>query len=244
MRRVETIGNRVTLYLGDCREVLPHIGKVDAVVTDPPYGVEFKGKVNKDMKHSDGYAGKIGDDSTFIATVVIPAINDALAKCDRAAVFPGCRQMWKYPEPEDIGDFFVQFGGGVTRWGFSSVNPILYYGKDPFLQRGMGSRPNSWLVAEVAEKNGHPCPKPIGWMLKIVNRVSFPDDLILDPFMGSGTTGVAAVRLGRKFIGIEVEPKYFEIARRRIEEETRQQDFFVEKPKPAEQLKLLGSEKG
>ena len=230
MTHIEKIGD-ATLYLGDCREILPTLGKVDAVVTDPPYGVGFKGKVNKNVIHSDGYAASFGDDDNFISSVVLPAVKEALAKSDRGAVFPGCRQMWRYPAPVDIGDFFVQFGGGVTRWGFSSVNPILYYGKDPFLSRGMGSRPNSWLVSEIAEANGHPCPKPIGWMLKVVTRVSFPGESILDPFMGSGTTGVACARLGRKFIGIEIEPKYFDIACRRIEEAYRQGDMFRDEPK-------------
>lgn len=237
--RTEHLADGVTCILGDCREVIPTLPRVDAVVTDPPYGVEFKGKVNKDVKHEDGYAFAIKDDEQFICDVVVPVVQCALDKSERGAVFTGVRNLWKYPPPVDLGDFFVEYGGGVGRWGFSSVNPILYYGKDPFLQKGLGSRPNSWLVTEKAQANGHPCPKPTGWMLKVVTRVSWKGETILDPFMGSGTTGVAAVKLGRKFIGIEIEPKYFDIACRRIQAALDAPDLFIEKPKPAKQEALF-----
>lgn len=85
----------------------------------------------------------------------------------------------------------------------------------------------------------HPTQKPVEVMLWCIRKVADSAKTILDPFCGSGTTGVAAVRLGRKFIGIEIEPKYFEIAVRRISEALRQPDFFVERPKPAKQEALL-----
>lgn len=75
-------------------------------------------------------------------------------------------------------------------------------------------------------------------MQKLVERASLPNDIVLDPFMGSGTTGVASVRLGRPFVGIEIEPRYFDIACRRIEEATKQLDMFVTQPKP-QQLNLI-----
>jgi len=152
--------------------------------------------------------------------------------------------MMRYPEPEDIGGMFVQFGGGLGRWGFSSINPILYYGKDPYLAKGMGCRPNSWMVTDTAEKNGHPCPKPINFMLKIVNRVSWKDETILDPFMGSGTTGVACMNLGRKFIGIEIEPKYFDIACKRIREAWISRPRLFEEAKKPEQGILIDGQEG
>ena len=90
---------------------------------------------------------------------------------------------------------------------------------------------DSFSSVEPAEKNGHPCPKPIRQVIWMVNRMTRnKDDSILDPFMGSGTTGVAAIQLGRKFIGIEREPKYFDIACRRIEQAYKQRPLFEAEP--------------
>lgn len=203
----------VTIYNGDCREILPHLEPVDLVLTDPPYGVGFKGKVNKNIKHTDGYADKFGDDETFMKAVVVPVIERF--KEQRTAVFMSNRNLWLFPPARDIGCFYVQFGGGVGPWGFGSVNLVLFYGTDPYLQRGMGSRPNSWLVSEIAETNGHPCPKPVGWICKLIVRTSFDGETILDPFLGSGTTCYCAKKLNRKSIGIEIEEKYCEIAAKR-----------------------------
>ena len=231
--RVERLAEGIELYLGDCRDILETLPKVDALITDPPYGVKFTGKVTKHKIRHDGYAAEIGDDDHFIKTVVLPALFLSLANADRAAVFPGIRQLWNYPKPAEIGSFFQRAAGGLGRWGFNTTHPILYYGKDPYLARGLGSRPNSWLAtldAELASVD-HPCPKPLAWMLKVVERVSFEGETVLDPFLGSGTTGVACVRLERKFIGIEIESKYFDIARRRIDQELRKPSFFTSKPK-------------
>ncbi len=104
------------------------------------------------------------------------------------------------------------------------------------LADGKGRAMNSFRSTEQAEKNGHPCPKPIKSWQKLVNRVSRKGETILDPFMGSGTTGVACAKLGRKFIGIEIEPKYFDIACERIQKAYDQPDLFVEPPKKPKQL--------
>ena len=243
-RRVE-IGNAV-LYEGDCLEILPTLGKVDAVVTDPPYGVGLCRKSN-DFRGSDQFdngeslqASVVYEDSPerveqLIARGILPALEIAT----RAAIFPGNRMMFSYPKPSSVGTVFVSNGAGRDPWGFGCANPILYYGKCPYLATGRGSLPNSFADNQPGERGiDHPCPKPLSWMTWLVRRVSLETEIILDPFMGSGTTGVACAKLGRRFIGIEIEPKYFDIACRRIEQAYAQPDFFVEKPKPAEQLKL------
>lgn len=87
--------------------------------------------------------------------------------------------------------------------------------------------PCSYQLTEQPEANGHPCPKPLKAWYKLCGNMSLPGQTILDPFMGSGTTGVAAMQLGRKFIGIEIEPKYFDIACERIENAQRQERLFA-----------------
>jgi site-specific DNA-methyltransferase (adenine-specific) len=214
----------ITLYCGDCREILPTLGKVDAVVTDPPYGVGL------DYESTD-------DTREFVQDVVLPIIEDCRAIAGRVTLTPGIKNLFLYPPPSHTGSIYYPSGAGMNSWGFTCWQPILYYGKDPY--GGKGSRPDSFESCEPAEKNGHPCPKPIGQMLKWVERSTLRGETILDPFMGSGTTGVAAVKLGRKFIGIEIEPKYFDIACRRIQAALDAPDMFIEQPKPAKQEVML-----
>lgn len=222
------IGN-ATLHLGDCRDILPTLGKVDAVVTDPPYGVGLQAKQHKWFRSDgDGYAS-FDDTPDNVQETVIPAILQAIEIARSVCVTPGTECLHLYPKPADIGAIYNASGTGSGSWGFKCSTPILYYGKCPFLANGLGRRANSWQQspADYSEKVDHPCPKPLGMMRWLVNRASLENETILDPFMGSGTTGVAAVQMGRKFIGIEREPKYFEIACRRIEDAQRQGDLFL-----------------
>jgi len=216
------IGN-ATLYLGDCRDVLPTLGKVDAVVTDPPYGVNL----GSDASHrigNEAYAS-FEDTPENIDDIVVPAVRLARSIATRCVVTPGTRCAWKYDAPDELGSIFFPAGAGFSRWGFTCSQPILFYGKDPYMPRN--KKPNSVQSTETAEKNGHPCPKPIRLMKWLVNRSSLPGETVLDIFMGSGSTGVAAVQMGRKFIGIEREERYFEIACKRIEDAQRQGDMFI-----------------
>ncbi len=235
--REEHLSDSVRLICGDCREWIasvPPCFRVSAVVTDPPYGVEFKGKTENDGRKSTGaYESFADDDPKYI----IERVKVALAIADRAAITPGLRILSQYPEWQDMGCFFVPGGVGLSRWGFCCSHPILYYGKRP-------SRPGMWPTSFYDAKpmpsdTGHPVAKPIEWMRRLVSLASVIGETILDPFMGSGTTGVAAVKLGRRFIGIEIEEKYFTIACRRISEALKQPDLFIEKPKPAKQEAFL-----
>jgi site-specific DNA-methyltransferase (adenine-specific) len=240
-----------TLYRADCREVLPLLPKVDAVVTDPPYGVGLEKKTS-DYRGSKWFdageslrASKTYDDTPeHVRALVSEVIPKSIAKATRALVFSGPAMLFSYPEPSSIGSVFTPNGAGRTAWGFQCTHPVLFYGKDPFLQDGLGGRPNSFRDEQPnAERIDHPCPKPVSWMRWAVSRATRKDEIILDPFMGSGTTGVACVKLGRKFIGIEIDPGYFEIACKRIEAAYAQPDMFIEqeKPKQAEQLSLIGA---
>ena len=119
----------------------------------------------------------------------------------------GCREV-----VPALGTFDLLLTDPPYGIGFACFNPILYYGKRP----GSPVSPASFSSRAIAEANGHPCPKPIKWMTWCVEIGSRVGDTILDPFAGSGTTGVAAKRLNRKCTLIEKEEKYCEIAARRL----------------------------
>lgn len=211
----------VVIYHGDCREMLDSMVNIDAVVTDPPYGVRLMHKQHKWFhQNGQGYLG-IDDTPENVRNIVIPVIVQCIATFPRVIVTPGTRCMFMYPNPTDVGCIFNPSGVGMGSWGFITFHPILYYGKDPYLETGKGSRPNGWKqpANDYADKNGHPCPKPMGMMSWIVNRVTLKGMTLLDPFAGSGTTLRAAKDLGRKAIGIEIEEKYCEIAAKRMAQE-------------------------
>lgn len=236
--RTEQIGD-CTLYQGDCLEILLTLGKVDSVVTDPPYGVSYAGSTTKHTTNGFGYAS-FDDTPESVAAICVPAVRDAVALATCAVVTPGNANAHLYDPPRSQGCIFYPSGANTGPWGFVCSQPLFYYGKDPYLARGLGRLPNGFSSTEQTDRSiEHPCPKPEGAVKWLVRRVSFDAQTILDPFMGSGTTGVACAKLGRKFIGIELEPKYFDIACKRIEDAYRQPDFFVEPPAKAVQEDLL-----
>jgi len=211
----EVIGN-ATLYLGDCREVLPTLGSVDAVITDPPYGIglDYESDVFSDTP----------EELIGLVEFFIPEVR-RIAQV--VSVTPGNINHYVYPRPTWTLCWFNRAGAGSGPWGFSCWQPILCYGPDPYLKTGKGRRPDFIEWSETSEKNGHPCPKPIRFQKLWIERVAFNAESVLDPFMGSGTTGVACMQMGKSFIGIEREPKYFDIACKRIEDAQRQGDLFL-----------------
>lgn len=235
--REERIGNQ-RLILGDCLQVMPGLGRFDAVVTDPPYGVGLKHKVTK---HNTIAASRTYEDEPeHVLPLVLEAVRLAREIADCVVVTPGNRLLQSYPRAKSIGTIFSANGAGCDSWGFSGNNPILYYGSCPYLRRGLGSRPNSLYSAHPGlhvtgeDKWDHPCPKPIAWMQWLVIRASpAAEETILDPFMGSGTTLVACQRLGRHGTGIELDPEYFDIACRRVDEAARQPDLLIPETRAA-----------
>jgi site-specific DNA-methyltransferase (adenine-specific) len=214
----------VTIYHGDCRE---WSGRADVLITDPPYGV---GLVTKTSDYRDSAAYDRGeslrasvlyaDEADDVRALIAGTIPRLLGLVDRALIFPGPAMLFAYPEPRAIGGAFTAAGAGRSPWGFQRTSPILYYGKDPFLADGKGGRPNGFRDDQPnRESFDHPCPKPIAWMRWAVARASREGETVLDPFMGSGTTLVAAKGLSRRAIGIEIEERYCEIAATRCSQE-------------------------
>lgn len=202
------IGN-CTLYNADCRDVLPRL-TCDAIITDPPYGVGVK------------YGGDFDDTPENVIPLVRSVIETGLQISQRIALTPGIRLMWEYQKPTHTGSFYYPAGCGCSPWGFTCWQPIFYFGTDPYRPGKEGSRPDSKESTEPAEKNGHPCPKPIKQWTWLVNRASLEGETVCDPMMGSGTTAIACIRTKRNFIGIEKDKRHFENACERIRREQRQ----------------------
>lgn len=199
----------VTIYHGDCRKIVSLLGRFDLLLTDPPYGVNFKGKVTKHTKAAGGY---ISGDSEIGPEIVALC----LGKVNRGIVFPGTRIMREYPSWDDMGGVFCPSGSGRGRWGFVCVNPILFYGPRP---KRVGMWPTGFSSFDKADDCGHPCPKPLKWMSWSIVLAGDEVETILDPFAGSGTTGRAAKDLGKRATLIEREERYCEIAARRMAQE-------------------------
>jgi site-specific DNA-methyltransferase (adenine-specific) len=214
-----------TIYHADCREILPAL-TADAFVTDPPYGIALRTKMVRNRgggSHPVGQASVLyADDPAEVATLITQVMPLLRASAARGAIFCGPAMLWQYPEPDGIGAVYLPAGTGISRWGFVGWQPILYYGACPYLATGQGNRPNSFPGRGTAAAVDHPCPKPVEWMHWAVERVTLPGHLLIDPFMGSGTTLRAAKDLGRKAIGIEVEERYCEVAAQRLGQEVLQ----------------------
>jgi site-specific DNA-methyltransferase (adenine-specific) len=204
----ETLAPGIEIYNADCLDVMREMedGSVDAVITDPPYGNSTEYGVYIDTK----------DNLRQLVSAFMP---QATRIGKSVFVTSGVANMWLYPEPTWTLSWVNPAGVGSSSWGFTCWQPILAYGRDPYLQDGKGRRPDTLFQMKTdKDKNDHPCAKPDNVMRWIIERTTREDDLILDPFMGSGTTGVACVKEGRKFIGIEIDESYYAIAKRRIQE--------------------------
>ena len=235
--REERIGNQ-RLILGDCLEVMPTLGPVDAVVTDPPYGVHYEGSKTKHGRNGFAYASFI-DTPENIESICVPAVRMAVGMARSAVVTPGNANAFKYDEPRSLGAIYYPSGANSGPWGFVCSQPLFYYGKDPYLANGLGRLPNAFATTDATDRTiQHPCPKPIKTVEWMVARVSLDGETILDPFMGSGTTLVACQKLGRHGIGIEIDPDYFDIACRRVEDAARQPDLFIA-PAPKSQQEAM-----
>jgi DNA modification methylase len=165
----------------------------------------------------------------------VPILNASLDRVQRGAVFSG-HHIKEQREAPVTGGVWCPAGAGRHQWGFKVLHHVLFYGNHPRLQHGaLGS--TVLHSTHTAEPNGHPCPKPLPWMRWLVELASVPGETVLDPFMGSGTTGVACVERGRRFVGIEIDPGYFRLACQRLAQAAAQGQLFATTRRP-QQLAL------
>ena len=275
--RVETLAEGVTLYLGDCRTILPSLGRVDAVVTSPPYDQQRRYGL-KQFNWRQTVCNALRSVGSHDVQILV---NLGLIHRDGEVV-----RYWDalIGEMRDHGwrlfgwYAWDQLSGMSGEWGgrlapsfefifhFNRVARILNKTKPtlggkihgPNLRNADGTAnrknhhgfevqptkiPDSVIRCVRETSFGyeaeHPARFPEAFARELIAPFSDRGQTILDPFMGSGTTGVAAVKLGRRFIGIEIEPKYFDIACCRISEALKQPDLFIEKPHPIKQERFL-----
>lgn len=213
-----------TLYLGDCMEILPTLDKVDAVITDPPYGIG-----------ADKHAGKLEngwtqwDVSGWDSKKPCKELLTHIYKIAKVSIIWG-------------GNYFTDVLPPTMQWlvwdkgqrGFSLADCEFAWSSQNNAARVF----NYARALAMQDGKQHPTQKPVALMRWCIEQCKNKPQIIFDPFMGSGTTGVAAIQMGRKFIGIEREPKYFDIACKRIEQASKQVDMFIEQPKQ-EQVSFL-----
>jgi site-specific DNA-methyltransferase (adenine-specific) len=240
--RREVIGD-CTLYLGDCLEVMPALGKVDAVVTDPPYGEE----THKNAKSNRGGSGKKAINFSSINIEKLKQIISLSASLGPRwyASTMEWRHVLGFELSPPSGWEFVRMGVWLK------TNPMPQISADRPAQGweaiaymhntkagkktwNGGGKHGNYLGPVISDGN-HPTGKPVPMFLGMVEKLSNLNETILDPFAGSGTTGVACVKTGRKFIGIEQDPDYFEIACKRVQAAYDQPDLFVAPPTPPTQ---------
>lgn len=220
--RIETIGD-CTLYCGDANEIVPTLGKVDAVLTDPPYGIGADKAGAHSSIRDNGAWLSMGWDNRRPSAETFEAVLNAAPHCF----------IWG-------GNYFADLLPASSGWlcwrkpqaetGFSLADIELCWSNLPFAAR--------CRTIPRRDGNEHPTQKPVAlmeWCLSFVPAA----ETILDCFAGVGTTGVACARLGRRFIGIEIEPHYFDIAVRRIEAAYKQPRLFNEPAPKPQQMALV-----
>ena len=210
----------IKIINGDCLEIMKGMedNSVDLVLTDPPYGIEG-GKGNRSKTRVKGiYSGNyFSDTREYIKTHVIPAIKEGFRVAMGVVITPGSVCLDLYPRNNSFGCLFQPASCGIQHWGYADSQPILYYGK--YWASGKKLKKCSYMVTEKPSYPGFPCSKPMRVWSQILEDNSQEGDTILDLFMGSGTTGVACQRMGRNFIGIEINPEYCAMAEKRIKDD-------------------------
>jgi len=210
MAEIVTIGD-ATLYLGDCMDILPTLDKVDAVITDPPYGIGIAKNPVRQAHEKLDWDNAPPDKS--LIDMCVNAGNVAIIWGGNYFDLPPtqCFYIWDKQQPLNFSLAMCEMA-----WTNKKAPAKIY------------------RQSVLSYEKNHPTQKPVELMVFCIEQLKMPET-ILDPFMGSGTTGVAAVQMGRKFIGIERERRYFDISCERIRNAQRQQSLFEPVVKPEQQ---------
>jgi len=252
--RIEQLAEGVTLHLGDCREILPTLGRFDHVISDPPYEERMQ------MLHAK-YKLRRTDGGRQRAALTFDSIQNIRAPFLKAIADQNNGWLLAFCNVEGVGEWKNAILAEELKFKTTCIwvkpdatpklngqGPALSYecitttwcGKGLARWNGGGRRGVFTHLTNNPDRTGkHPTEKPVSLMRELVTLFSNPGQLVCDPFMGSGTTGVACVQAGRKFTGIEMNPQYFDAACHRIDAALAQADMFIESPKPAKQEAML-----
>ena len=255
--RVEHLAEGVTLYLGDCIDVLGRVGSsvnIDHVITDPPYEQLMQDlHASVKLRRTDGgnerkelnFAGINEIRQPFIELIRQHNHGWLLAFCNVEGVWHWREALlanglkfkttciWNKP------DATPKLNGQGPALAYECIT-TTWCGKGHSRWNGGGKRGVFSHLTNNADRSGmHPTEKPVSLMRELVSLFSNSGDLVCDPFMGSGTTGIASVKSGRKFLGVEINPIYFDLACRRIQKALDAPDMFVDSPKPAKQEAMI-----
>jgi site-specific DNA-methyltransferase (adenine-specific) len=247
--REEHIGGQ-RLILGDCREVMPLLGKVGAVVTDPPYEDDLHAAMG-----SLGALRKDGKDYPSILDGKLSFAGNGAIRDEAARLFQAASLGWiiAFAQVEGVAawrealtkvgakndtclawvkpDSAPRFNGQGAARGFECA-VTAWAGQGHKRWNAGGKRGVYVHCVNVGRVGAHPTEKPVALMMELLGDYTSAGHTILDPFMGSGTTLVACQRMGRHGIGIEIDPDYFDIACRRVDEAARQPDLLIDAPAP------------
>lgn len=179
--------------------------KIALCLTDPPYGLgdSATAKNNYDQ-HIDTAENLDG-----LIALFLPIAREV---ADAVLLSPGNANVRRYPAPTWTLAWFSPSNTGSGPWGFCAWQPILAYGADPMLKNKKGRHPDALVQSEIPEKNGHPCPKPVGVWSWFMERGSLRGKVVYEPFCGSGTTIIAAEKTHRQVRAIELSPAYVDIS--------------------------------
>lgn len=255
--RVERIGD-CTLYNGDCLEVMATLDKVDHVISDPPYEESLHASKNslRGRVRADKGPDLKGLDFASINDIR-QAVVDAAARVCTGWFLAFCTIEGVAYWAEAINVSPMKYKRGCL-WVKPDATPQLNgqgpgQGAECFVTAWNGAGHAKWNaggkrgvythMTNQRDRDGrHPTEKPIPLMRELLGDFTLPGQLILDPFMGSGTTGVACAKMGRRFIGCELDPKYFDVACDRITKAYAQGDMFMEAPRrPARGVDLFAA---
>ena len=212
-----------TLDLGDCLDYMRGMdaGSVDVTIADFPYGIDYPYATYKDTQEN-------------LIALINSAVPEMRRIAKRVAIFCGVNNLQLYPVADWVIAWHWRGTNTYGKYGINQWQPIICYGAD---LKGFGSI-NGVLKSDAIYYEGgncdelkcfdiHPCPKNVGIMRRIISRLTNESETIIDVTMGSGTTGVACMQLGRNFIGCEIDTTYFAIAERRIKDAAAQPALFT-----------------
>lgn len=256
--RKETLAEGIELYLGDCLEVLPTLGTVDHVIGDPPYEDELHAAFGSKIDRSDG--AHLPRNANMLRPLEFTGINATRSAVAAACVKASAGWVILFTLAEGVRAWRDDLQAASAKWDTTCfwIKPDsaprfngqgAARGAECFITCWAGTGYRSWNgggkrgvythPVNTGRQGEHPTEKPVPLMAEIIADFTRPGQLICDPFCGSGTTGVAAVKLGRRFVGIEKDERWFDLSCRRVEAALKEPDMFIEPPKAAEQLQLI-----